>query len=276
MLWIEGSNQRFYAYSYFGQHPERLIGWFDRSMHATEQAPRGRDYGDTVLKLRLQGDRFETKDYFTPFDQQQLNSRDEDLGSGGPLLLPEHSSGNAGGLVFGGKRPSLLLRFGGRAEGLRGPEWPCVVCTLTPKPSEVAVHRKHTDRLGDGKYRRRGVDCRDACMGQRRYACGASSLRRAERAAPALLERRESHPRRSRRSSPLRDTHSCERTRVFRSKESGGGVWAGPGPFEGWRANPRLAVTSNRRERVTPSPQPPTRRCRTSPSSSSRPSRWDA
>jgi pimeloyl-ACP methyl ester carboxylesterase len=32
LLWIEESNQRFYAYNHFGQHPERLIGWFDRYM----------------------------------------------------------------------------------------------------------------------------------------------------------------------------------------------------------------------------------------------------
>lgn len=32
LLWIEESNQRFYAYNYFGQHPERLVSWFDRYM----------------------------------------------------------------------------------------------------------------------------------------------------------------------------------------------------------------------------------------------------
>lgn len=32
LLWIDQSNQRFYAYNHFGQHPERLIGWFDRHM----------------------------------------------------------------------------------------------------------------------------------------------------------------------------------------------------------------------------------------------------
>jgi hypothetical protein len=32
LLWIEESNQRFYAYNYFGQHPERLVGWFDRHL----------------------------------------------------------------------------------------------------------------------------------------------------------------------------------------------------------------------------------------------------
>jgi hypothetical protein len=30
LLWIEESNQRSYAYNHFWQHPERLIGWFDR------------------------------------------------------------------------------------------------------------------------------------------------------------------------------------------------------------------------------------------------------
>jgi hypothetical protein len=34
LLWIEESNQRFYAYNHFGQHPERLVGWFDKHMTA--------------------------------------------------------------------------------------------------------------------------------------------------------------------------------------------------------------------------------------------------
>ena len=35
LLWIEESNQRFYAYNHFGQHPERLVGWFDQHMKQT-------------------------------------------------------------------------------------------------------------------------------------------------------------------------------------------------------------------------------------------------
>jgi hypothetical protein len=31
LFWIDGSDQRFYAYNYFGQHPERLLDWF--AMH---------------------------------------------------------------------------------------------------------------------------------------------------------------------------------------------------------------------------------------------------
>ena len=30
MFWIEGSDQRFSGYNYFGEHPERLVGWFHR------------------------------------------------------------------------------------------------------------------------------------------------------------------------------------------------------------------------------------------------------
>lgn len=32
LLWIDQSNQRFYAYNHFGQHPERLIEWLDKHM----------------------------------------------------------------------------------------------------------------------------------------------------------------------------------------------------------------------------------------------------
>lgn len=34
LVWIEQSNQRFYAYNHFGQHPEKLLGWFDKYMPA--------------------------------------------------------------------------------------------------------------------------------------------------------------------------------------------------------------------------------------------------
>ncbi len=63
----------------------------------------GLDYGDTALKLRLRGNRLQIESYFTPFDQQQLNASDSDLGSGGPLLLPDRANGTSAGLVLGGK-----------------------------------------------------------------------------------------------------------------------------------------------------------------------------
>jgi hypothetical protein len=49
----------------------------------------GRDYGDSVLKLALQGSSIVVRDYFTPHDQARLSDGDADLGSSGPLLLPD-------------------------------------------------------------------------------------------------------------------------------------------------------------------------------------------
>jgi uncharacterized protein len=40
LLWIEESNQRFCAYNHFGQHPERLVGWFDQHMSGAAKAGR--------------------------------------------------------------------------------------------------------------------------------------------------------------------------------------------------------------------------------------------
>ena len=47
----------------------------------------GVDAGDTFLKLSSTGG-LSVADYFTPFNQTCLNASDIDLGSGGPLLLP--------------------------------------------------------------------------------------------------------------------------------------------------------------------------------------------
>lgn len=38
MFWIEGSDQRFSGYNYYGEHPEKLIGWFDKHMGGTAHA----------------------------------------------------------------------------------------------------------------------------------------------------------------------------------------------------------------------------------------------
>jgi hypothetical protein len=53
-----------------------------------DAASGGRDYGDSLLKLGLEGSSLMVRDYFTPFNQAQLNDTDADLGSSGPTLLP--------------------------------------------------------------------------------------------------------------------------------------------------------------------------------------------
>jgi hypothetical protein len=49
----------------------------------------GRNYGDSVLKLALDGSSFAIRDYFTPHDQERISEADSDVGSSGPLLLPD-------------------------------------------------------------------------------------------------------------------------------------------------------------------------------------------
>ena len=50
----------------------------------------GKDYGDTILKLRSSpGDPLAPMDYFSPFDQNEMNVENLDLGASGPLVLPD-------------------------------------------------------------------------------------------------------------------------------------------------------------------------------------------
>jgi hypothetical protein len=68
--------------------------------NGTFDARSGRDFGDTVVRLRGST----VIDWFTPHNQAQLDAIDSDLGSGGVLLLP-----NTNLLVAGGKEGVLYL-----------------------------------------------------------------------------------------------------------------------------------------------------------------------
>jgi hypothetical protein len=69
----------------------------------------GRDFGDSVLKLRLSGPSLAVRDYFTPFNQKILDGKDWDLGSQGPVLLPAQAGSHPHLLVVTGKEGKLYV-----------------------------------------------------------------------------------------------------------------------------------------------------------------------
>ena len=79
-------------------------GTFDRD---SSSAPNT-DLGDSVVKLTTASG-LSPSDWFSPFNQSDLESADRDLGSSGVVLLPDQSSGTAHLLVTGGKEGRLYL-----------------------------------------------------------------------------------------------------------------------------------------------------------------------
>jgi len=74
-----------------------------------DAASGGRDYGDSVLKLRVDRSGLALRDYFTPFNQARLNSSDDDLGSGGVVVLPDQPGAHRHLIVVAGKEGTIYL-----------------------------------------------------------------------------------------------------------------------------------------------------------------------
>jgi hypothetical protein len=67
----------------------------------------GTGYGDSFLKLA--GGTLVLSDYFTPFNQSTLEAIDADMGSSGPMLLPDQATGPAHLMVGFNKLGTLFL-----------------------------------------------------------------------------------------------------------------------------------------------------------------------
>jgi hypothetical protein len=69
----------------------------------------GQDYGDSFLKLTQAGSSLTVTDFFTPYNQAHLSLGDEDLGSSGPLLLPDQGGSHPHLMLEGGKLGTMYL-----------------------------------------------------------------------------------------------------------------------------------------------------------------------
>jgi hypothetical protein len=86
-----------------------LPAFFAVSQWRLQWSAGGRDFGDSGLKLRLEGQSLVVHDYFTPFNQKVLDAKDWDLGSQGPVLLPAQAGPHPHLLVVAGKESKLYL-----------------------------------------------------------------------------------------------------------------------------------------------------------------------
>jgi hypothetical protein len=77
-------------------------GTFDGTLNGSGQPASG-DYGNAFVKLSTSGGNLAVADYFTMFDTSTESGDDEDLGSGGGVLLPDlkDNSGNTWQLAVG-------------------------------------------------------------------------------------------------------------------------------------------------------------------------------
>lgn len=67
------------------------------------------EFGDTIMKLGTANENLTVLDYFTPSDQSCLQNGDEDLGSGGLLVLPDQPGPTPHILVQAGKEGKIYV-----------------------------------------------------------------------------------------------------------------------------------------------------------------------
>ena len=79
------------------------------SFSADPSLGNGGDYGDSFVKLSTTGNRLAVADFFTPFNQAEMQAQDADFGSGGALLLPnEAGSAEHRHLIVGGDKAGKI------------------------------------------------------------------------------------------------------------------------------------------------------------------------
>jgi outer membrane protein assembly factor BamB len=100
--------------------------------------PNQGDFGNSFLKLSLSGSTLAVSDYFTMYNEVDESSRDDDLGSGGIMLLPDvtDSGGTARHLAIGAGKDGNLYVVNrdsmGRFNSTSNQIWQQLTGALTP------------------------------------------------------------------------------------------------------------------------------------------------
>jgi len=83
-----------------------------------------RNFGNSLVKLRVNGDQFMVDDYFTPSNYEDLNRRDADFGSTGPIYVPGPN------VLIAGSKNGVLSVFDPKKLGHMTPEGDGLLQTL--------------------------------------------------------------------------------------------------------------------------------------------------
>jgi hypothetical protein len=84
------------------------LGTGNGTFDANSATPANNDFGDSILKISTASG-LSVADWFTPFNQDILDTMDTDLGSSGVVLLPDQSSGHPHLAVTGGKEGRIYI-----------------------------------------------------------------------------------------------------------------------------------------------------------------------
>lgn len=106
----------------------------------------GKDYGECVIRVTPKAgsqpwDRLAITDYFCPTNFEALNKKDNDLGSGGPLLLPDQPGAHPHELIVSGKEGMVYVLDRDHLGGINNPpDGPDNVVEEVPK-NEIMLDR---------------------------------------------------------------------------------------------------------------------------------------
>jgi hypothetical protein len=180
----------------------------------------GKNYGDSFVKLRLEGQDLLVKDYFTPCNQDHLRATDLDLGSSGPVLI----SGNPSLIIGGGKEGILyVLSQGNLGQYLRDPKAPdCqssnALQQVTAFPPVIHDGQTHYGNIHGSPVYWKGPDA------ERIYAWGENSKLKAFRLENGRLD--GGAPKESTFQPPLGMPGGMVSLTADGSKAATGIVWA--------------------------------------------------